>query len=122
VRQLDPDSNLMRRLRATPLPPNVQYTSISGTDDYVVPVNRTHLDGAQEVVVNVNGVLSDHTEIPHDPNAMRATRAALEGRPPPCASVLTAYRGAVTGVALSRFEGDLGQNIIDTLDFWRYSK
>jgi hypothetical protein len=122
VRQLDPGSDLMQRLRASPLPPNVQYTTIGGTDDYVVPATRVHLDGATEVVIDVAGFKSDHTAIPSDPNALRAVRSALEGRPPPCTSVLTKYRGAVTGVVLSRTEGDLGQNVIETLDSWRLVK
>jgi hypothetical protein len=121
VRQLDPDSNLMQRLRAAPLPTDVQYTSIGGVADLVVPANRIHLDGAREVVVQVDAV-NDHTGIPSDPNALRAVRAALEQRPPPCTSIVTGIRSSVIPVVISRVEGDLGQNVLDVLDAWRYIK
>jgi len=121
VRQLDPDSALMRRLHAKPLPPNVQYTSIGAVADVFVPANRIHLDGAREVVVEVDA-LNDHTGIPSDPNALRAVRAALEQRPLPCTSIVTGIRSSVIPVVVSRVEGDLGQNVLDVLETWRYIK
>jgi hypothetical protein len=122
VRQLDPNSRLMRRLQSTPLPSGVHYVSISSPDDYVVPANRAHLDGADDVVVDVDGVLTDHGGIVDDPNAMRAVRAALEGRPPPCTSLMTGIRSAIEPVLLSRVETDLGQNLLTYLDVREYAR
>jgi hypothetical protein len=121
VRQLDPDSRLMRDLEATPLPSDVHYVSIGGTDDYVVPANRIHLEGADEVVVDVDGY-NDHRNIVDDANAMRAVRAALEERPPPCTSIMTGIRGAAEPVLISRIESDLGQNILTYLDVREYAR
>jgi hypothetical protein len=122
VRQLRPDSNLMRRLQSTSLPTGVRYVSISGTDDLVVPANRTHLEGAEEVVVDVDGFRSDHKGIVDDPNAMRAARAALEGRPPPCTSLMTGIRSATESVLISRVESDLGSNLLTYLDVREYAR
>ena len=121
VRQLSPDSHLMRKLQAAPLPELVHYVSIAGTDDVVVPANRTHLDGATEVVVDVEG-WNDHHAIPRDANALRAVRAALEQRPPPCTSIVTGIRSAVEPVVLSRIEGDLGSNLLTYLDVREYAR
>jgi hypothetical protein len=121
VRQLDPGSELMQQLQATPLPPNLHYVSIGGTQDFVVPANRIHLEGADEVVVDVSG-WNDHDAIPRDANALRAVRAALEQRPPPCTSLMTGIRSAVVPVVYSRVEGDLGQNILTYLDVREYAR
>jgi hypothetical protein len=119
VRQLNPDSELMRRLRSTPLPDDVHYVSIGSTDDWVVPANRIHLDGATEVVVDVDGYANDHDAIPRDANALRAVRAALEQRPPPCTSLMAGIRSSVEPVLLSRVEGDLGETVVTALEVGR---
>jgi hypothetical protein len=119
VRQLDPDSDLMRKLQSTPLPATVHYVSVSGTDDWVVPADHTELEGATEVTVDVHGLTDDHTAILRDANALRAVRAALERRPPPCTSLLTAIRSAVEPMALSRVEGDLGEALVAYLEYGR---
>ena len=121
VRQLDPESELMQQLQSTPLTPNVHYVSIGGTQDFVVPANRIHLEGADEVVVDVNG-WNDHHAIPRDANALRAVRAALEQRPLPCTSLMTGIRSAVIPVVYSRVEGDLGENILAYLDVREYAR
>jgi hypothetical protein len=121
VRQLDPESKLMQKLQSTPLPPNVHYVSIGGTEDLVVPANRVHLEGADEVIVDVSG-WNDHDAIPRDANALRAMRAALEQRPPPCTSLMTGIRSAVIPVVYSRVEGDLGQNLLTYLDVREYAR
>jgi len=119
VRQLDPDSDLMRKLQSTPLPPNVHYVSVSGTDDVIVPADRSDLEGATEVTVDVHGLTDDHSAILRDADALRAVRAALERRPPPCVSLLTAIRSAVEPMALSRVEGDLGDALVAYLEYGR---
>jgi len=109
----------MRRLQSKPLPAGVHVTSIVGTDDWTVPADRTHIDGGTDVVVDVRGFASDHTAILDDPNALRAARAALEQRPPPCTSLLTGIRSAVEPMALSRVEGDLGEAVVAYLEAGR---
>jgi hypothetical protein len=119
VRQLDPGSDLMRKLQSAPLPEGVHYVSIGSTDDWQVPANTIHLEGAQEVVVDVEGYLDDHTAITRDERALRAVRAALERRPPPCTSLMTGIRSAVEPVLLSRVEGDLGEFVTTYLEYGR---
>ena len=47
---------------------------------------------------------AQHSAIVRDPDALRAVRAALEGRAPPCVGLDTALRGAVAPVVISRLE------------------
>jgi hypothetical protein len=109
VRDLDEGSGFVRGLWRTPLPDHIRFTTIGGTDDVVVPATQIGVPGATEVVVNVGGgPLDDHTNIPSDPGALRAVRAALEGRPPPCTDAGDGLRGAVAPVVISRVERGLG--------------
>ena len=52
--------------------------------------------------------LNEHSAIVRDPNALRAVRAALEHRPPPCVGLGTALRSAVAPVVISRTEISVG--------------
>ena len=81
--------------------------SIGATEDYVVPATNVSLEGATETTVAVNAV-SEHKAIVDNPNALRAVRAALEGRAPPCVGLLTALRGAVVPVVITRAAHLLG--------------
>ena len=65
------------------------------------------MPGATETVASVNG-LNQHSAIVRAPDALRAVRAALEGRPPPCVGLLTALRAAVAPVVISRVEHTVG--------------
>jgi hypothetical protein len=108
VRELAETSSLMRHLWDGGLPDHIDFTSIGGTDDVVVPADRIHVPGATEVVVGVDG-LNDHTAIHHDPRALQVVRSALEQRPPPCTSMMEGLRAAVEPVLLSRVERNLGE-------------
>lgn len=109
VRQADEESGLMRGLWDDGLPDHIDFTTIGATDDLLVPATQIGVPGATEVVVNVGGgPFDDHTDIPDDPQALRAVRAALEGRPPPCTGVSDGLRGAVMPVLISRVERGLG--------------
>ncbi len=55
----------------------------------------------------VNAV-NEHSAIVTDPNALRAVRAALEHRAPPCVALTTALRSAVAPVVISRTEHSVG--------------
>jgi hypothetical protein len=108
----------MTRLHDTPLPEQVDLTTVGGTDDVVVPANRIHVPGATEVVVDVDG-LGDHRAIDHDGRALQVVRSALEQRPPPCTSLLEGLRGAIEPVLISRVEGDLGEYLTTYLEVGR---
>ena len=101
VQQLSENSSTIRDVQRAGVPEHVDVTSIGATEDLVVPATNISLSGATETTVAVNS-LSEHSAIVRDPNALRAVRAALEGRPPPCLDFGTALRGAVAPVVLRR--------------------
>ena len=107
VRELAEGSTLVRHLFDHGLPEHFDYTTIGATEDLVVPATQIHVPGAHETVVAGHG-FGQHHEIVEDPDALRAVRAALEGRPLPCVGVGTALRAAVAPVLISRFEHDVG--------------
>ena len=74
-----------------------------------MPATNISLRGATETVAAVNDV-NEHRAIVHAPDALRAVRAALEGRPPPCVGVATALRSAVAPVLITRFEHTAGDD------------
>ena len=100
----------MRNLWTDGLPDHIDFTTIGGTDDVVVPANRIHVPGATEVVVAVGGV-NDHTAITSDGRSLQVVRAALENRPVPCTSIMEGLRSTVEPVLVSRVESDLGPSI-----------
>jgi hypothetical protein len=104
LRQLAERSPLLRDLWKLPLPDEVEYTSLGAPDDYVVPATQVDLDGAQTVMVDPAGVVSEHDAITHDRRAMSAVRLALEGRPPPCVSFPEGVRDAIEPVVIRRTE------------------
>ena len=107
TRQLAEDSALVRALWDDRLPEHVDFTTIGGADDVLVPATQIDVPGATEVVVDVDGV-NDHSGIPSDARALRVVRSALEGRPPPCVGVVEGIRGAVDPVVISRVEHTIG--------------
>ena len=73
-------------------------------------MGKRTVGGATETTVAVNA-LSEHKAIVEDPHALRAVRAALEGRAPPCVGLLTALRGAVVPVVLTRVSHLVGDRV-----------
>jgi Peptidase family M23 len=108
VRQLAVGSDFMAHLFDGGLPDKVDVTSIGGTDDAVVPANHIGVPGGQQIVVDVDG-LNDHHEIPSDPRALMAVRAALEHKALPCTSLIEGIRSAIEPVVLSRVAQDVGR-------------
>jgi hypothetical protein len=109
VAQLSERSATIAEIQGRGVPDHFDVTSIGATEDLVVPATNTGLQGADQTTVAVNAV-SEHSAIVEDPNALRAVRAALEGRPPPCVDVFDALRGAIAPVVISRVShlaGDL---------------
>jgi hypothetical protein len=108
VAQLAEDSSFMKHLFDGGLPSTIHMTSIGASDDYVVPADHISAPGADEIVVDVAGLGHDHHDIPKDPEALRAVRAALDHRALPCTSLLDGVRSAIEPVLLSRITHDLG--------------
>jgi hypothetical protein len=115
TRQLDPRSPLMTRLRAGRLPDQMEMTSVSGTDDPVVPSPSTEKRGARAVVTNPAGA-GDHSAIVRDRQAMTATRLALEQRAPACVGWAAGIRGAVEPVLIRRVELTIGRGVARATD------
>jgi triacylglycerol esterase/lipase EstA (alpha/beta hydrolase family) len=107
VRELSERSELMREVRRRGVPEHFDVTSVGAAEDVVVPASHISLDGAQETVVAVNSS-SQHSAVLGDPDALRAMRAALEGRAPPCVGLDTALRSAVAPVVISRITHEVG--------------
>ena len=101
VAQLSERSPLIDDIQRRGVPDHIDFTSIGATEDWVVPATNISLRGAHETTVAVNSP-SEHSAIVQDPNALRAVRAALEGRAPPCVGIDTALRGAIAPVVISR--------------------
>ena len=109
VAQLSERSATIAEIQRRGVPEHFDVTSIGATEDLVVPATNTTLGGADQTTVAVNAA-SEHSAIVDDPNALRAVRAALEGRPPPCVDVVDALRGAIAPVVIKRasyLAGDL---------------
>jgi hypothetical protein len=107
VQQLAEDSPLLDHLWDQGVPEHFDMTTIGATEDVVVPATNISVPGATETVAAVNS-LSEHSAIVRAPDALRAVRAALEGRPPPCVSLVTAVRSAVAPVVISRVSHEFG--------------
>jgi hypothetical protein len=104
VRQLAETSSFIRELNRRPLPAGVHFTSIAGRGDPVVPSPRAHLDGATNVIVDVDGVGTDHARLPASPAATREIALAVSGRGPTCESLADAVGDAEYGRVISRTE------------------
>jgi hypothetical protein len=109
VQDLAEGSSVVREVQARGVPEHFDYTTIGATEDFVVPATNISLPGATETVAAVNDV-NEHSAIVRAPDALKAVRAALEGRPPPCVGLLTALRTAVSPVLISRFEHTAGDD------------
>lgn len=107
LRQLAEGSTFLARLWDHRLPDHVDFTSVSGIDDVIVPADRTDVPGGESVTVDPRG-LSDHTAIVRDRAAMAAVRLALEGRRPPCVAWTEGVRGAIEPVLITRLERTAG--------------
>jgi hypothetical protein len=107
VRELAEGSPLIDDLWDHGVPEHFDFTTIGATEDLVVPATQISVPGATETVVAVDD-LNEHSAIVRAPDALRAVRAALEGRAPPCVGLVTALRSAVAPVVISRIEHTIG--------------
>lgn len=115
VRDLVEGSSVIREVQDRGVPEHFDYTTIGATEDLVVPATNISLPGATETVAAVNDA-NEHSAIVRAPDALKAVRSALEGRPPPCVGLLTALRTAVSPVLISRFEHTVGDDAAFVLD------
>jgi hypothetical protein len=107
VQELAEGSPLIRHLWDQGVPDHFAFTSIGATEDVVVPATQISVPGATETVAAADS-FNEHSAIVQAPDALRAVRAALEGRAPPCVDLVTALRSAVAPVVISRVEHSLG--------------
>ena len=108
VRDLASDSPLMRRIARAPLPDLVELTTIGGATDLVVPGTRATRTGARHTTL-IPHALNAHAGIVKDPAALASVRAALEHRPLPCRSFLTAVAGEVVPAVVGEAESAGGR-------------
>ena len=108
VEQLSETSSFMGRLGRQPLPTDVRVTSIAARGDLVVPALRSRLDGAANVVVSVEGLATDHSELPGSAAARREVALALAGLPPTCQTLADMVLDAVTAEAIGFVEDQVG--------------
>jgi pimeloyl-ACP methyl ester carboxylesterase len=108
--QLSETSDLIRFLDDHPLPVGLHALSVAARGDIVVPVPRTQLAGATEVIVPVDG-LSAHDQLPGSPEVARELALALSGAPPTCTSFTDALEAETVGAAISRAEDHVGAHL-----------
>jgi hypothetical protein len=111
VADLNKGSELVRELDPSRLPPEVVLTSIGATQDVIAPAVDTARRGAQSFTVTPHS-LNGHSGIVTDDSALRATRAAIEGKHLPCQSLTTIMAGEIVSTAIATAErriGDIGK-------------
>ncbi|MGQ0434207.1 MAG: peptidoglycan DD-metalloendopeptidase family protein, partial [Microthrixaceae bacterium] len=96
VRQLSETSDLVAELARTPLPAGISAVSIAARGDVVVPVPRTEVAGAPQVVVPLTG-LRAHDALPGSAEAARELALALGGLLPTCVSFRQALGDQLVG-------------------------
>jgi len=107
VRQLSEISGFSRRLEAEHLPAVVELTTLGAAQDVIAPAGNTTRRGAEGRTV-IPHSLNGHSGIVTDDSALRAMRAALEGKPLPCQSLTTIVTGAVVSTAIAATERRIG--------------
>lgn len=107
IRELAETSDLISELAASPLSPGVDLVSIAARGDLIVPVPRTELPGAVQVVVPVAG-LHAHDALPGSPEVGRELALALAGLPPTCTSFRAALADQLVGQGISWAEDTVG--------------
>jgi len=103
VGDLSEESSTVSEVQRRGVPEHFDVTSIGATEDFVVPATNISLPGARETVVAVTA-FNEHSAVLADTDGLRAIRAGLEGRAPPCVGLDTALRNAVAPVVISRLE------------------
>jgi hypothetical protein len=108
VAQLDKRSRFVGELDPSRLSPMVDLTSIGATQDVIAPAVDSARHGALSFTVTPHS-LNGHSGIVTDDSALRATRAAIEGKPLPCQSLTTILTGEIVSTAIATAEQRIGQ-------------
>lgn len=108
IAQLAESSEFMHRLSDADIPVDVEVTSIAARGDLTVPAVRSQLDGADNVVVSVEGVWGDHSSLPGSPQARREVALALAGLPPTCQGLVDMLVDTATADAIATTQDGLG--------------
>jgi len=107
IAQLAETSDVIAELAEHPIPAGVDAVSIAARGDLVVPVPRTELPGAPQVVVPIVG-LHAHDQLPGSAEAGRELALALAGMDPTCTSLAGALVDQLTGTGISWAEDSAG--------------
>jgi hypothetical protein len=110
VVELNQGSEFVAQLDPSRLPAVVDLTSIGATQDVIAPAVDTERRGAKSFTVAPHS-LNGHSGIVTDDAALRATRAAIEGKQLPCQSLTTILTGEIVSTAIATTErriGDIG--------------
>jgi hypothetical protein len=111
VADLSKDSEFVQQLDLSRLPPMIYVTSIGATQDVIAPAVDTARRGAQSFTVTPHD-LNAHSGIVTDDSALKAARAAIEGKQLPCQSLTTILTGEIVSTAIATTEqriGDIGK-------------
>lgn len=112
VKQLAETSDFIRAINDRPLREGVDYTSIGGMKDVVVPAVRARLAGASNVLVDPSiNPLATHTALTTDAQARREVALALTDQPPTCQTIATTLGRGLTSSSLAEFEDFFGSVI-----------
>jgi Putative serine esterase (DUF676) len=107
ISQVAETSDLVADLARADLPAGIHAVSIAARGDLVVPVPRTAVGGAPQVVVPVSGV-GAHDALPGSAEAGRELALALAGLPPTCTSLRAALSDQLVGEGISWAEDSVG--------------
>ena len=119
VRQLAENSDFLNDLNKRRLPDGINFTSIGSRGDLLVPGIHTTVKGAHNVLVNVTGWRSDHSQLPGSPEGQREVRLAVAGLAPTCQSIQDMVTDIVASDAIATGEdlaGDLVMSGADWVD------
>jgi hypothetical protein len=108
VAQMAEGSEFLQELAAEPLPDGPTMLSIGARGDLVVAGSRTHLAGATNVIVSVDGIIRDHERLPAAPAVTREIALAQRGQGPTCEGLVESVLDSVTGVIVGWAESGFG--------------
>ena len=109
VKQLAETSAFIRTINRRPLREGVEYTSIGGMKDVVVPAVRARVAGATNVLVDpALNPLATHTALTTNDAARREVALALNDMPPTCQTAATTLGRGLASSTIAEFEDYFG--------------
>lgn len=107
VAQMAEGSGFLVDLGQRALPDQVDFTSVAGAGDLVVPAVSSTAAGAMNALVDLGGPAA-HSQLPGSPEAAREIALALADMAPTCVPTATLARGVATAALVSAAEHALG--------------